>query len=101
MELVIEIADDQEYNNTPIPPIRKTTNILTKYEYTVLIAARALQIEVGSEPLIPYKEQGIYNTRDIAEKELLERVIPLLIQRTLPDGSKEFWHVKDMIIKNY
>jgi DNA-directed RNA polymerase subunit K/omega len=103
MELVIEIVEDVEEYNKPTQPqnVKKTTNVLTRFEYVMLIAARALQISAGSEPLIPYQEEGLYNPRDIAERELLERVIPLLIQRTLPDGSKEFWHVKDMFIKNY
>lgn len=103
MELVIEIVEDVEEYNKPTQPqnVKKTTNVLTRFEYVMLIAARALQISAGSEPLIPYQEEGLYNPRDIAERELLERVIPLLIQRTLPDGTKEFWHVKDMFIKNY
>lgn len=98
MEIEIEIIDEEcaTPENT-----KKTSNMMTRYEYTLLVAARALQISAGSEPLIPFREEGIYDPREIAERELKERVIPLVIQRSLPDGSKEYWHVRDMFIKNY
>jgi len=94
--IVIEIDKSENYFSP-----KKTSNRMTRFEYTMLIAVRAIQISMGSLPLIPYKEEGIYEPREIAERELQERVIPLVIQRNLPDGSKEIWHVKDMYIKNY
>lgn len=97
MDIEIIIVEDSNIPHT----IKKTTNRLTKFEYTMLVAARALQISAGARPLISYEEEGIFDPREIAEKELIERVIPLVIQRTLPDGTKEFWHVRDMYIKNY
>jgi DNA-directed RNA polymerase subunit K/omega len=97
-EIEIEIIEIEEElpENT-----KKTSNRLTRYEYTLLVAARALSLSSGAMPVIPYRELGIYEPREIAERELVERVIPLVVQRTLPDGTKEFWHVKDMLIKNY
>lgn len=92
---IIEIED------TVPDIIKKTSERLTRYEYTLLIAARALALSSGATPLIPFRELGIYDPREIAERELIERVIPLVVQRTLPDGTKEFWHVKDMLIRNY
>lgn len=97
-EIEIEII---EYEEELPENIKKTSNRLTRYEYTLLVAARALALSSGAIPLIPYRELNIYDPREIAERELLERVIPLLVQRTLPDGTKEFWHVKDMLIRNY
>ncbi len=35
----------------------------------------------------------------IARKELLEKKIPLIIRRYLPDNSFEDWKVKDMIVE--
>lgn len=96
--MTIELCEDD--NSEKIVP-RKTSNRMTRFEYTMLVAARTLQISAGSPPLIDHKKEGIYDPREIAERELNERVIPLVIQRNLPDGSKEFWKVEDMYIKNY
>jgi len=94
--IVIGEDDGQETVN-----FKKTSNRMTRFEYTMLVAARALQISAGMPPLIDYKKEGLIEPLDIAERELIERVIPLVVQRTLPDGSKEIWKVKDMLIKNY
>lgn len=97
--LTIEICEDDGSEKIIIP--KKTSNRMTRFEYTMLIAARALQLSAGAHPLIDYKKENIYDPREIAERELNERIIPLVIQRNLPDGSKEFWKVEDMYIKNY
>lgn len=34
----------------------------------------------------------------IAQKELQERKIPIIIRRYLPDGSYEDWSIKELII---
>ena len=98
-DITIEVYEDDGKENYIIP--KKTSNRMTRFEYTMLIAARALQISAGSLPLINYKKEGIYEPREIAERELNERIIPLVIQRNLPDGSKEIWKIQDILIKNY
>ena len=35
----------------------------------------------------------------IAEKELNERKIPLIIQRQLPDGEAEYWKIEELGIQ--
>lgn|SRR5690606_6387950 len=97
-DITIEIGEDDGQENFNI---KKTSNRMTRFEYTMLVAARALQISAGMTPLIDYKKEGLIEPLEIAERELNERIIPLVIQRTLPDGSKEVWKVKDMLIKNY
>ncbi len=51
---------------------------LTKYELARVIGARALQLSEGAPPLI--KEVDQLSFLAIAEKELLENVIPLIVQ---------------------
>ena len=97
---VLEIDESSEltYNQ----PIRKTSMYMTKYEYTRLLAARALQISAGTEKGHPrINVEGIYDPMDIARREIDERVVPLVIQRILPDGSTETWNVKDMHIRDF
>ena len=60
---------------------------LTKYEKTRLIGLRALQISMGS-PIMVDVPEGITDPITIAEIELSERKIPMIIQRDLPSGKK-------------
>lgn len=61
---------------------------LTIYEIARIIGARAAQIANGAPILIPLAELDLTNLReiDIAKKELEMKVLPITIQRWLPDG---------------
>ena len=78
---------------------KRTSDYMTKYEYTRLIGSRALEIDNGFSPKVNVED--VFNPYDIARMELHARVIPLVIERTLQDGTKEIWNVKDMHIRNY
>lgn len=99
---ILEIETTEMGGLTYDAPVRKTSAYMTKYEYARLLAARALQISSGTERGRPrINIEGNYDPTDIAQREIHERVVPLVIQRTLPDGSVETWHVKDMHIRDY
>jgi len=78
---------------------KRTSDYMTRYEYTRLIASRTVEIDNGFPPKVDAK--GIFDPYEIARMELHSRVIPLVIERTLQDGTKEVWHVKDMHIRDY
>jgi DNA-directed RNA polymerase subunit K/omega len=61
--------------------------ILTKYEKCRLIGSRAEQIDNNAPPLIT----DVFNTDplNIAEREFEQKLIPLHIIRTYPNGRKE------------
>ena len=82
---------------------KRTSEYMTKYEYTRLIASRAVAIDKGFPSKVDAKivAEGNFNPYAIARKELHDRVIPLVIERTLQDGTKEIWHIKDMHIRDY
>jgi|TARA_B110000263_G_scaffold64441_1_gene55643 DNA-directed RNA polymerase I, II, and III subunit RPABC2 len=61
------------------------TYYLTKYELTRVIGQRATQISKGAPSLVDIT--GMDDALAIAEKELLEKKIPLKIKRFYPDGS--------------
>ena len=67
---------------------RITTRFLTKYEKARIIGARALQISKNA-PIMVDIEQGEWDPLKIAEKELVERKIPFIIRRYLPDNTYE------------
>lgn len=48
---------------------------------------------MGAPPLVD--PQGAWDSYEIAMKELLQRRIPIIIRRHLPDGSYEDWKIDD------
>lgn len=101
--LEIETTGDHQMGWTyDKPTARRTSPYMTKYEYTRLLAARALQISAGGENGRPrVRVDGIYDAMEIARREIHERVVPLAIIRTLPDKSTEVWNMKEMHIRDY
>lgn len=75
---------------------RVTTKFLTKYEKARILGSRALQISKNA-PIMVEVEPGEWDPLKIAEKELIERKIPYIIRRYLPDGSYEDWRVDELI----
>lgn len=71
----------------------------SKYEYVTLLSCRAQQIAEGAPILVPLAD---FNTNDprfiwkVAEREILERKLPIIIRRTLPNGEVEFWSTAEL-----
>jgi DNA-directed RNA polymerase subunit K/omega len=71
--------------------------MLTRFEYARILGARALQISMGA-PVLAEAEETPANEKDekksreqgdplyIAEKEINNRLLPIQIRRSLPDG---------------
>mmetsp|Transcript_12162 Transcript_12162/g.20770 ORF Transcript_12162/g.20770 Transcript_12162/m.20770 type:complete len:97 (+) Transcript_12162:23-313(+) len=77
---------------------RKTSMYMTKYERARLLGTRALQISMNA-PLAITDTQGLTDPLAIAELELKEKKIPLMVRRYLPDGSHEDWGVDELIVE--
>jgi DNA-directed RNA polymerase I, II, and III subunit RPABC2 len=75
---------------------RISTKFLTKYERARVLGARALQISKNA-PLLVDIEPGEWDPLKLAEKELVNRKIPFIIRRYLPDGSYEDWKLDELI----
>ena len=67
---------------------------LTKYERVRVIGARATQIANGAPPTIDIS--GMTDALTIAEAELEQRTIPMIIIRKYPDGREEKIAVADI-----
>jgi DNA-directed RNA polymerase I, II, and III subunit RPABC2 len=91
-KLALVVRDDY---NTIIDPLHRTIPYLTKYERARILGQRAKQIESGSEPFINIPE-SVIDGHIIAELELQQKRIPFIIRRPIPDGSFEYWHVRDL-----
>lgn len=80
--------------------VKKTSPYMSIYEYTALVRARALQLgPSGDEPKIPlnFENPEEYDPINIATKEVDMCLVSLIIRRSLPDGTTEDWHPRDMI----
>lgn len=107
---VIGIHEDAAMMDTPVgaelavgqngpavaPSERVTTKYLTKYERARVLGTRALQISMNAPVMVDL--EGETDPLKIAEKELRDRKIPIIIRRYLPDGSHEDWKMEELII---
>ena len=59
---------------------------LTRFERARIVGARSLQVSLGAPILAPLPDD-VVEPIDIAVVELREKVLPLTIRRTLPEGS--------------
>ena len=78
------------------PSERDTTRYLTKYERARVLGTRALQISMNAPVMVDL--DGETDPLRIAEKELRERKIPIIVRRYLPDGSHEDWSIDELIV---
>lgn len=75
----------------------KTIPFMTKYEYTRIVGLRASQLDYGADPLIQI-DPNIIDSSVIAEMELKKKVLPFIICRPIPGGTREFWNIQDLEI---
>jgi DNA-directed RNA polymerases I, II, and III subunit RPABC2 len=75
---------------------RITTRYMTKYERARVLGTRALQISMNAPVMVDL--DGETDPLRIAEKELREKKIPIIIRRYMPDGSYEDWKVDELIV---
>lgn len=75
---------------------RKTSKYMSKYEKARVLGTRAMQISMNAPILV--ETNGETDSFRIAQKELRERKIPMVIRRHLPDGTYEDWKVSELII---
>ena len=59
---------------------------LTRFERARIVGARALQVSLGA-PILVKLAMGVSDAIDIAIQELNERVLPMTVRRTLPEGT--------------
>ena len=89
-------ADGQVVSTGTAASERITTRYLTKYERARVLGTRALQISMNAPVMVDL--DGETDPLRIAEKELRERKIPIIVRRYLPDGSHEDWSIDELIV---
>ncbi len=76
---------------------RMTTRYLTKYERARVLGTRALQISMNAPVMVDIGTET--DPLKIAQKELQDRKIPMIIRRYLPDNSYEDWSLDELLIE--
>ena len=82
-------------NNIIVDRLHRTNPIMSKYERTKVLGYRTQQLNAGATPFVKPIKQIIDNYL-IAEMELAEKKLPFIIQRPLPNGGFEYWHISDL-----
>lgn len=80
---------------------RITLPYYSKYEYVTLVGTRAQQLAEGSKPLVALDGMLTSDSRfvwNLAEKEILEKKLPFIIHRRLPDGTSEYWSATELSV---
>ena len=67
--------------------------MLTRFEVTRVMSARALQIAQGA-PILVKVPKEMKNIEEIVSLEFEKGALPLTIVREMPDGSRVFLDVK-------
>lgn len=76
--------------------IKKTIPLLTKFERARIMGVRLQQLAYGAKPRVDIT--NLKNINEIVEKELIERKIPFIIRRILPNGNYEDWKLEEFEI---
>mmetsp|Transcript_1279 Transcript_1279/g.1574 ORF Transcript_1279/g.1574 Transcript_1279/m.1574 type:complete len:150 (-) Transcript_1279:240-689(-) len=93
---IVGVGDANDGSTGAAPSERITTKYLTKYERARVLGTRALQISMNAPVMVDL--DGETDPLKIAEKELRERKIPIIIRRYLPDMSHEDWSMDELIM---
>jgi len=90
------VEDEEEEKKKKIIQSKERISkpMLTKYERVRLLSTRAKQLSLGAKPMI--KNSKDLTALQIAELEIKNNVIPLVILRPMPDGKKEKWYIKEL-----
>lgn len=80
---------------------RVTLPYFTKYEYVTLVGVRAQELQDGAKPLVSLDGMITSDPKfveQLAKREILERKLPFIIHRRLPDGTSEYWSAMELSI---
>lgn len=72
---------------------KTTFPYLTKFEKARIMGVRLQQLANGAKPRIDVT--GLRSMNEILNQELIQRKIPFIIRRTLPNGKYEDWKLED------
>ena len=66
--------------------------MLTRFERTRIISARALQLSLGAPALVKIPK-NLIRAEDVANLELEKKVLPISVIRRMPNGEIEIFDI--------
>ncbi len=75
---------------------RRTSNIMTTFEYTEFVSVRAQQLVDGCNPWIDIGDET--NPIRIAEMEIKANKCPLAVERRIGNNMVEIWYASEMVV---
>ena len=92
-----DLLDSDYYRKITVvrPEDRKTTDIMTRFEYSEVLGIRMTQLE-GANAVVFTDVTGLSTPYDKAVKEMFDRKCPLCIERHIEPFVKEIWDVNEM-----
>jgi len=96
---LVKVIDSNFENNDLViskPEDRITSNIMTIYEFSYILAIRARHIDDGGPVYV--NVEGLTTTRAMAMREIIQKKSPLSILRKLSKNRAEIWNVNDLTI---
>jgi DNA-directed RNA polymerase I, II, and III subunit RPABC2 len=88
-----EIFGDEE---NIIKEDRLTKPILTKYERVRILSTRIKQLAQGAKPML--KNYAGLSSKEMALEELKHKIIPIIIERPVPNVGIEKWKLSELDI---
>ena len=92
-----ELFGDDEFHN--IKNVRLSKPILTKYERVRLLSVRSRQLAQGAKPML--KNTSGLSSKEVALLELKHKIIPLDIERPIPNCGVEKWKLSELEILDF
>lgn len=93
---------DEIFGDEPIlldKNIRVSKPVLTKYEFVRLLTDRTKQLAQGAKHMLKNTQE--LSSKEIAKLEIKEGVIPLIIERPIPNSKSERWKVSELQIPEH
>lgn len=86
-------------SNILIKNTKLTKPILTKYEFVRLLTDRTKQLSQGAKPMMKNIEN--LSSKEIAKLELKNKIIPLILERPVPNSGVERWKLSELEIPEH
>lgn len=103
--VVVEQPDFDEIMESYDPKKNVSKNFMTLYEKTAIMSMRMQELANGAPSYIDIGARadlkglrGNAILRKIAEEELRAKMLPMFINRKMPNGKVEYWRLEDLII---
>ena len=97
-----ELDFDELFGEEPVlvgKNIRVSKPVLTKYEFVRLLTDRTKQLAQGAKHMLKNTQE--LSSKEIAKLEIKEGVIPLIIERPIPNSKSERWKVSELDVPEH